>query len=354
MKTGKANYTSGGQQFKKKNHYDLKKGDVVARILPPIGANADKGVWSRYHAVHFGYKNMEGKFRIFESPLVKNNKTKMIEVPDAALERLTSLKAKLEEARATGNGPLMAKLNVLVGLKGVYNVDSNHHMNVILLDGSIGELKIRYKAKLALDVEIKKLQDKGVDPLSLDDGRFFVFSRNTAGKDTTFNVSVYKETVEIPGMGKLERDVVHKITPEILARLETEAFDLDNIFNKPTSEEVAQIVAESDLLSGKSPACNRIFDDRWKANRKAAETAQDDQQDDTSDVTTPLSAPPVTSTTSSATTSSATTSNGTVAAILAPATPVVTAQSAPAAKTQAAAIDEMSDEEFFKTIGVTA
>ena len=267
MKTGVASY--GKKEFKKKNHYKQQDGDMIFRILPPMGNLAEKGRWSSYHNVHFGYKTLEGKFRPFESPLVRDNRTKVVSVPDAALDRLDHLKAQLAKAKDEGNAPLVAKLNTLVGNMGVYNLDNNHHLNVIDLQGNIGEFKIRHKCKMALDIEIEKLRKEGCDPLSLDNGRFFVFNRSGKGNETNFKVSVYKEKIDVAGLGKVEKDVVHVLTPEILARLSEEAFELDDLFTRPTSEEVAQIVAESELLTGKSAACNRIFDDRWKANRES-------------------------------------------------------------------------------------
>ncbi len=341
---------SGESNFKKKNHFKLKDAPIVARILPqPKGlkfgspeynATEFNPRWSEYHSVHFGYKNMEGKHRPFESPLVKNNKTKMIEVPDAALDRLNDLKAKYEAARMNLDGAAAAALNTLIGQRGVYNVDNNHHMNVILLDGSIGELKLRYKAKLALDNEIKRLRTEGVEPLSFDDGRFFVFTRSGLGKDTTFTVSVYTEKLEVKDHGRVDKPVSHKVTPEILARLETEGFDLTTLFNKPSGEEVAQIVAESDLRSGKSPACDRVFDAKWKA-AKAARVAtgtlpDDGPQDDGPDA--PDAAPQAPS-------SSYQPTNGNAAA--------QTMTPTPPGALKSAAVDDMSDSEFFKTIGVT-
>ena len=327
----------GGQQYKKKNHYKLKDGDLVARIVPPMTkfTNDTRG-WLRYHSVHFGYKNVEGKLRMFESPLVKNNKTKMIEVPDAALDRLNDLKAKLEQAKKDGNTPLVAKLNTLVGYKGVYSVDNNYHMNVILLDGSIGELKIRYKAKLDLEREIKRLEAEGVNPLSEEDGRFFVFHRDGMSLDTNFKVSVYTEKLDVPNVGKVDRQIPHKITPELWARLEEEAFDLVDLFSKPTAEEVAEIVATSDLLSGKSPAVDKYIDARWKAKNAANKTTQSDSgpDDDGPDDNAAPNAPAQTTapTTQTANTQTTTQAN----------------------TTQAKDIAELTDEEFFKQIEAQA
>ena len=81
----------------------------------------------------------------------------MIEVADAAKDRITNLKAKFEEAKKAGNKAVVDRLDPLVGSHWMYNLDNNHYMNVVDAQGNIGILKIRHKAKLALEAEIKKL-----------------------------------------------------------------------------------------------------------------------------------------------------------------------------------------------------
>lgn len=362
------NPNHGDNKFKKKSHFGFNKevNSITFRVLPqpkgfPYGSmeynnTPFDSTWHKFHAVIFGYKNTEGKHRSFESPLVKNNKTKMIEVPCAATERVNELKAKLEEARVTGNAAIQPRLNALVGLKGVYNIDNNHHMNVVLLDGTIGELKLRHKAFLALKVEIDKLRvgspdDVGFDPLSFQNGRFFTVTRSTAGRETTFNVSVYKEKVEVAGMGRLEKPLVHILTPEVLARLETDGFRLDDVCMKVTSDECAQIVAESDLMSGKSPACDRFFDQRWKARREAGKTQTDGTQ--STDGGSPTPTLGVINTNAQINTAEGTPQVAQTLAV----TPTVTVVHTPTPQTTAqqpalaAVVDDMSDEEFFKQIG---
>src|SRR5271166_2114724 len=95
--------------FTQKKYFKLKDGPSTFRILPPLEEfykNAQgliykdvegnelrpqfKGKdkeWSKYYKVHYGYKNTSGKLRVFQSTLVVNRKTKMIEVPDAADQR---------------------------------------------------------------------------------------------------------------------------------------------------------------------------------------------------------------------------------------------------------------------------
>ena len=353
---------SGG--FKKKNQYNQKDGDVVFRIFPPYKEILETypdlnlpavDAWSTYWSVHFGYKNSEGKFRPFESPLQVEwkDKVKTVKVQDPALNRLEDLKAKWAKAIEDKNEPLAARYKGLVGMMGVYNIDKNHHMNVIDLQGNIGTLRIRHKAKAHLEAEIKKLEAEGVDPLSLDNGRFFVFTRIGSGNETSFKVSVYTEKVDAIVNGntiKVDNPVVHKLTKEVLARLPKEGENLNLLFKTPTAEEVAQIVNEADIMTGKSPACDRIFDARWKAEREAKAAAAPTQTapatQATPQATTAATLPPVTA---------AAVQTPVVAAVTLPpitsTTTTNTTASAPATQTrttQAQAIDELSDDDFIK------
>ena len=262
---GKARF--GGSTRRK--YFKLKDGEQVYRILPPMGDLADSGRWSMFHNIHYGYKTSDKKLKPFLSCEVKNRQNKMVEVPDAAKERLQMLKAKLEEAKKTGNKAALEKLNALVGRDGVYNLDSHHYMNVIDAQGNIGILKIRHKAKLALDVEIKKLEAKGINPLSPETGRYFIFTRTGNALDTTFSVDVLQEEVEVPGHGKLNRDVNHVIDQDTENRCGVfdadgnfnfkEAASLDKLFKKLTAEQVAKVVETSDLMTGVSSYMDQLF-----------------------------------------------------------------------------------------------
>src|SRR5271155_5530075 len=111
-KIGKARYGSSVSQRK---YFKLKDGEQAFRILPPLGELADAGRWSVFHSVHYGYKTSDGKQKPFLSPEVKNRKTNMVEVQDAAKERIETLKAKYEEAKKSGNKAVFDKLHELVG-----------------------------------------------------------------------------------------------------------------------------------------------------------------------------------------------------------------------------------------------
>lgn len=269
IKIGTASY--GG---KNKNFFKLKDGDSIFRILPPLGEMAESGRWSVFWNVHYGYKNSAGKLRVFQSPLVKDRKTKMVQVPDAALERIEQLKARLEQAKASGDQKTVEALGKLVGLPpkvmGQFNLDNNHYVNAIDQQGNIGVLKLRHRAKLALDTAIKALRDKGVDPLSVNDGRYFVFRRSGTSLDTSFQVFPFQNERVIEGVGKVYVDVVHKLTDDIINRLEREAGQLNKLFKCPTAEEVARIVKEG------PKAVDEIFDSVGGEDTSSDEGFEDD------------------------------------------------------------------------------
>ncbi len=161
-------------------------------------------------------------------------------------------------------------------------------------------------------------------------------------KETNYKVSVYTVKVDLPNGRKGNEEVVHKITPELWNRINEEAFDLQNeISARLTSDEVAQIVAESDLLSGKSPAVDRFFDLRWKAERAQRNSGNVQQ------VSTPPQSNPAPVQTVSSTPSP-------VKPVEAPVAPTLTVKvqvpSSTTVQTQAQHIEEMSDEDFFKSI----
>jgi len=236
MQLGTARY---GDEKAKKNYWGLEEGSQVYRILPPMGNLAAKGRWSEYYSIHFGYKNEEGKMRVFASPEVYDGRTKTVVETDPAKDRLSAANDALTQAMASGNNTLVASLKLFTES---YNLDKKHYLNVMTLDGRIGQLKIPHRSKQALDAEIKRLRTAGVDPLSLDNGRFFVFTRTGKGRDTLHTVTVYKTSQEIPGYGKVDVDFNHQITQDIIDRLGNEAFELDRLFKMPTSAEVAEIV----------------------------------------------------------------------------------------------------------------
>ena len=278
MKIGKAKFG-----FTQKKYFKLKDGESTFRILPPLGELADDGRWSMFYKIHYGYKNTKGKLRIFQSSLVKNRKSGMVEVPDAADQRIKDLKAKLEQAKSSGNKQATETLGKLVsGQKPMYNLDSNHYMNVMDTQGNIGVLKLRHRAKTALDVQIKKLREKGIDPLSVDNGRFFVFTRSGMGLDTSFQVDIQQEKLTVQGVGEVNRDVVHKLSDELIGRLGEEAAELGKLYRALSADDIQRIVDTTDLSTGQSPVIDELFDTKAEGSGGATDEGDDGEYDDDS------------------------------------------------------------------------
>ena len=327
------------KEFKKENRYYMEDGDVVFRILPPPDfEERNDGVWSKFYSLIIGYKNTEGKVRPFQSCLEdkydKETNKRVVVVSDPALDRIKDLKDKLDTATKEGNANVVKALQPLVGFPGLYRNDKGHYMNVIGLDGNIGLLKIGHKAKLALDIEIKKLRAKGVDPLSFDNGRFFVFSKSGKGRDTTPKVSVYEQEVQTADYGTVKKELVHKITPEILLKLKTDGKKLEGLYPELTRDEIKRIVETSDLATGKSPYANQVFDDRWKAKRDAGGLYKPNNN--------------LVSSVSGTVSGNIT---ATAADTKTPSPTPVQATTTPVQAAPAKAVDEMSYDEFMKEIG---
>lgn len=360
---GNANYDKG---FTKRNWWKLKDGQQVFRILPPVGDLQKNGQWSAFWNVHYGYKNTKKQMRVFQSSLVKNRKTKMIESPDAALERIEKLKAQFEAAKKEGNTELAKKLDLLVGQKGQYNLDSNHYMNAMDQQGNVGLLRIRHRAKLALDLAIKKLRDKGVDPLSVENGRFFIFTRSGSGLDTTFTVDVLEKELDIAGVGNVKQEIVHTLTPEIINSLLAfkdnkfvykAAARLDTLFKRPTSAEVARIVTEG------ATAVDDIIDAKTDENTTVEPDPSDFEPEHSQAPATAL--PPQALATPSSPAPAAVAPTPVAVATPQPAQTAAAAAPAPSlvssappvntsqpSQTTAQAINLMSDEDFLKSLGV--
>ncbi len=109
----------------------------------------------------------------------------------------------------------------------------------------IGRLQISHTMMSALQLTVGDLVKKGVDPLAVDQGVIFDLQRFKDDKGIYTNrVLVVMEEFTPPGMNeKFERIKKAPLTPEFLKRMETEAWDLKDMFRKVTADEVARLVS---------------------------------------------------------------------------------------------------------------
>lgn len=244
---------SGESRFFKKNFFKFKSGtSLVLRVLPPMGALADKGQWNKYYAVHFGYKGTDGKMFLFQSPLQKEKLTGDIIVPDKALELLQQKKEqqkKLKEALSsiTPQNPkynsVKEKLDEVDTFLSTYNLDKKNYINAIDLSGTIGALGLGYKDFNVLKELREKLrQEENIDIASVNSGIFLQFTKTGKGIDTVTSITPYLETIEEGGR-KMKQYKTLQITSDLFPRLEKEAHDLGNMYPVVTAEQVEQMVS---------------------------------------------------------------------------------------------------------------
>jgi hypothetical protein len=246
MKVG--NPSSGGAR-KKKNYFFIGQGSSVFRILPPMGNLAEAGVWSKYYAIHFGYENVEGYMRPFQSSEVKNRTNNMIEVDDPAKDRIEKLKSQLaavqERNKTNPSGALEAKieeLNALVGFKGQYNLEKRHYVNAMNEKGEIGLLGLKHKEKLALDEARTAIKAKyGIDVIGVE-GAFIEFNKSGRSFDTLISARGHM-ILQADQSEKLNR---HTVDDALIGRLESEAFELDNLYVALSRDEIETIVKASE------------------------------------------------------------------------------------------------------------
>jgi len=272
MEIGKANY--GGGETKKR--FKIVDGDNIYRILPPMGSLAKAGRWSQYWSVVWGYTNAQNKAVPFSDCRVTNYRTKMVEVEsDAYLKsaKINAMFAAMKEQVKTGEAT-EKDLERVQKMSEKFNIDNKHYINAVNLKGEIGLLKIGAKAKQLIEEEIKKLMAKGIDPLSLEDGRYFNIFRSGKGFQTVYQVTVYKEQRQINGE-IAEFAKVHKMDDAFIARLGTEAFDLGTLYSRPSAEQVSRIVngEDPDLVLGinRNGSSNIVADEMEGAFEAEAE-----------------------------------------------------------------------------------
>lgn len=237
------------KQSAKKNYFSIKKGTQVFRILPPLGDLADKGIWNRYYAVHFGYRTLEGYMRPFSSPEVVNRKTRMVEVRDAAKDYidnlLTAKNTLVEKLEANPNDArIKAQLEKTEGLLSTFNLEKRYYVNAMDQNGNIGLLKLKTREKNALDAVREQIkQEEDVDPIGVV-GAFLTFTKHGDGRDSSVLVSANYVSSKTDS-GKVVKSLnSHDLASDkvTISRLKDSAFDLDKIFVRPTAEEVAMMV----------------------------------------------------------------------------------------------------------------
>ncbi len=360
MKIGKTNYTGKKKKFK------IKDDDNVYAIVPPVGKLADDGVYRIYYRVVWGFKDSDGINRPYLDPRVVNFQTKMVEVESPShiyREGLKANKELIKEQFKNGQAN-REELTIAVDLVKRYNLEAKYYLNVVNLQGEMGLLKIGTRAKQGLDVEIANLRKQGIDPISIDNGRFFNFNRTGKNFDTLYKVSTYTENVQATINGVptvVQQPKIFTMDENMIGRLGREVFELSGMYPEVTPDQ------EQRFLDEGVPAIEEVLGkakDKKVARAAAEATEAAANQDKTT--TQPVAEKaveqrseavaetPETPETQVAETVAAQTTTPVVDKVVTEQVQVVAKETVTAAKeTVAAATDpnNMSDDAFLKSIG---
>jgi hypothetical protein len=108
--------------------------------------------------------------------------------------------------------------------------------------------------------------------MGVENGRFFIFSRSGRGRDTIYTVQEYKQKTEVVGPNgqKIIADLPfpHSLNETIIAKLATDAFELDTVYPSVTPEQEYRIVHEG------AKAVDDILGGSTKTQSNPASTAQ--------------------------------------------------------------------------------
>lgn len=234
------------KKYAKKKYFSIVKGTQVYRILPPLGDLADRGIWNSYAAVHYGYRDSRGFMKVFQSPKVVNRKTKMVEVPDEAEERIKRIEAAkaqlVDRHTKSPSEALAAQIAKLEAELKTFNLEKRFYVNAMNLQGEIGLLKLKMREKNAIDAARKQIEESdGIDPIGVEGAFLTIVKSGDGAQNSTISVTLNMKTENVNGKN-FKVPNTHKVTEDLYPRLEKETFELNKLFVRPTAEEVAEIV----------------------------------------------------------------------------------------------------------------
>lgn len=271
-------------EFKKRNYFNLEKGDNYYRIMPEMFTGIEKNLWAIYYVRHWGYKKENGQKQPFLCVRKYDPKTRMISHEcafckdyDAKFEtvkeyeaQIAKLKKTLVEAQDTGSddevegleaqlGDLQSKLSETRSTLG--SVERRFWVNAMNKQNEFGILSLpktvfeqlsgkRNQDGTRVPGLIKTLEeDEGVNALNVDEGVWFKISRTGSTQfDTEYTTSPEQETLEINNR-KTKQTKLAPLSNELKVKALKECSDLVVMF-----DHLALSDAEMKTIVNGSPA----------------------------------------------------------------------------------------------------
>lgn len=235
---------SGGFNGPRTKYFGLTKKTptVIARVLPPFKSLKDKNAIMKFWSIIW-LVDANGRKR--PVPSIQRKANKQIVQADPILEKANAIKLLIENAEKNGENPqIIAQMKEKVRS---IEPDNKCHLNVLLPDGQIGVLKIPWTCYEHLDKKLKELGAQGLDAVGVGptSGLYFEFKKWKDDKGKThFSVEPATEHTRNPQTGMI--GLSYKFAPiddTIIARMEREAGDLENLYTVRTVEEQALLAS---------------------------------------------------------------------------------------------------------------
>jgi hypothetical protein len=269
---GKAKY--GGNRFR--NH-KLKDGKNKYRIGPPYKSLAAEGRWFYYTRQHFGYYGTDAKddsktvARPFLCPLEIDRRTEMVKRPCKECDKIEQQKELLaertaaEQAAGRSDDEIKKITGSLVAWLKSHNVDKKYNVIAKNEKGEWGTLPLPYKAKEAFDLRKKELLDQGIDPLDIENGVWFVFTRSGEGLKTVYTCDIEMEVEIVNGKRQMSYKM-DTMTEADFKDIQDNCPDLSTLGRPLTQEQISMLVSGS----GDPEEVDRIFQQSQKAETSAS------------------------------------------------------------------------------------
>lgn len=232
--------------FTKKTYAKLEAGDNLHRVLPPVHSLAKLGRYAQFYAFHGGLKDSKGNGAMYQCIEEKDNKTKIIKthcpVCDMVREnqaRYDVAKKALEAGQAGVSKDQLDKFYNEYIFK--YQAQKAFFLNTVNVKGEIVVLQIPYTAYKALDLLLKDLSNKGVDPTGIK-GAYLNFKKQQAykgDKETKYPVDLALEGDLVTGF----RPKLHELTQELINQMATKTADLGALYTTITADDMVAILS---------------------------------------------------------------------------------------------------------------
>lgn len=235
--------------FKKTVRHKVADGSNIYRFLPPFGEESNGYPYRKWNVVWGLVDPNSGRMRPFASSSTFEGRCPVYDYLDL-------LKQKVEDLKKTGTADdKVAEIEKFISTirpKSVYAYNASDK------SGVVGVLELKATAhKKVISIMNQYITDYNQDPTSLnsdpsDSGVWFNITRTGTGFDTTYDAGKNQSTIKDPNTGVPtfvdDRD---PLAENIVHNFDSVAYDLNNIYQKLSYEDLKEILVANLLDASK-------------------------------------------------------------------------------------------------------